>query len=230
MASAGGSPGGSPSGSPSLSHRRPSTSGGVRIKSQQELFNMTQSLIDASPQGVKGRLQLLWQDMRRALDAQNTEVNNLRQQLARATNTAPAARPNTAVAVQNVRFGVEQAMNAAARLTLDEEAVTDKLAEMDPDYARNKLHALRDSTARNLPGGTDRPGNNPLGCWLTPINQESRGKVNLRNSAKPAHLGGGVWDMQPWRHQLAAVASGQGGQLPLTAGGWGSGFNPAYHV
>lgn len=152
---------------------------------------------------ARRRLTELWRELRNTIEEQRARLA--------AAPGAPPARPATTASVNEMREVLHQTLLAEANEVAEQSKTLETLRNIRPAWARNYILQYMEPSART----------NELGCWLSPNAPSSdKGyvKQNLRNTtyyqtgAPPRKL-----DINPYVHQLAAVAGGQGGLLPLTS-------------
>jgi hypothetical protein len=133
--------------------------------------------------------------------------NEVQQLQSSSSSSAPSVpRPTTASSVQSVRENIDQALRDSG-LSLTEISYTlEQIYDLDPAWVRSVLENQRTML-------------DPLGCWLSnTASAHPRGytKLNLRNTKRPDDPMRKI-GCQPFFHQLAIVAKGEGAQLLNTA-------------
>ncbi len=162
----------------------------------------------------------LWQHVRVTITGLEGEVVDLEAQVVRrsASRSASAdvastvSRPDTTESVLQRRQALESSMDDLAAGQVPE-AVVAAIKDLPPAWVEGKLQGYRSRTREDA--SDTRFGPQGLGCWFP--SQESghpRGytRVNWRNSVAPNGARIGV---NPYLHQLAAVARGLGSRLLL---------------
>lgn len=178
----------------------------------QEISPLVGTLHSAVPQGNSARpaVDTFLSGLRPVISRADNEVRNLRQQV----NTLAQLRPATTETAQDDRFRLRDALEDAG-LRAEEGSTTIEvlLSRVTPVFAEQQLRRLKSFVPTFI---------NDIGCWMSSnVSGHPNGylKVNLRNTV----ISGSKLDIQPWAHQLAVVASGEGASLRLTSDG-------SYHV
>lgn len=189
---------------------------------QQHVSAFRELLIGASAAGRRG-LNNFWGAVRLSLNQQEAQITTLALQVqqlkeqiqtnvvggghsrgsSHSTAVQTPARPPTSNSVVAVRDAVQQslvddanAFDSASNTILD-------IADVPSAWATSYISGKRTYTTS-------------LGCWLSsnaPAHRNGYQKTNLRNTAKPNT--GGKFTTQPFMHQLAIVAKGDGSLLRL---------------
>lgn len=122
---------------------------------------------------------------------------------------APPPRPHTSDSLDAVRVAVNTAILNVAREADEGSTVIEEICDLDPAWARNFLmrqkHVLLCQQSE-------------LGCWVSgnAPSEKQYVKVNMRNTRRPGS--NNTFTTQPFGHQLAVVAAGNGQMLRLTSG------------
>lgn len=177
----------------------------------------------------KRALVSLWGRIRAAISGLEGQVLDLEAQVMRRTHSRAASvatvstisRPPTSDSVLARRADLEASLDDAAEGTVAENVIL-AIKDLDPVWVQGKLAAYRSRGKEEA--GDPRFGPEGTCCWYP--SQESghdRGyvRVNWRNTAGPSGVKIGV---NPYLHQLAVVAAGQGQRLTLAS------KNGGYHV
>lgn len=169
----------------------------------------------AIPPQHRGPVAAFWQALRGELKALLDQNTALR------TGTT-AARPPTTDSINDLRLAFDNELTQTGQLVSEDETSTtvEAIWDLPPDWVMSRLE--NDATQHQQ--ASPYFSSVVTSCWLAgnaPAHRNGYQKKNLRNSLRPGHnvppqrrlIG-----CQPWLHQLAIVAKGQGVQLTLTAG------------
>ena len=115
--------------------------------------------------------------------------------------------------MNQARFDLQDEIDAEVLRAEEVSATIESIWGLDPAWARQKLIDDRNSTAE----GQDWRWAS-LGCWMKwgeTTHNYGYTKINLRNTVRPGTTE--KINVQPFRHQLAVVASGYGQNLLRTS-------------
>lgn len=164
-------------------------------------------LMQSLPPPSRPLVHQFWTGVRSALTSLGGEVQQLRDDLSRATAGASVQRPDTSQSVLAMRNQVDQVLQSEEEAVTEASDTVKKICTLPQGWALNYLKKIYSSQQ------------NELDCWVsTHAQAHSTGyvKINLRNTPHPDPSVGGTIDAQPFLHQLAVVAKGQGARLRLT--------------
>lgn len=160
-------------------------------------------MLQALPPQHRNTLHEFWRQVRHGFDDLDEQIRVLQHD----PQPRPASRPSTSASVNNLREEFQVALDNEALQQQEASRTVEKIWDLDPTWVHNNL------TKTRVVSGA-------FGCW-TSSNVEAHpsgyGKVNLRNTKRPGtneKIG-----CQPFIHQLAIVAKGQGQNLLNTQGG-----------
>ncbi len=212
--------------------------GGADIKrgdSARMFFERFKAWTSAMPAESRPFVQTLWADVRTRLQDLETEVERLEAQKrsleqtleyhsSQEGSTHTVQRPGTSETVRALRQSRVEERDAKLALS-ESEGTVQAIKDLPQIWARARLAQYRDQDKeKSLPRRfRSIPAEKGGSCWAAKQESGHRNgyiKLNLRNTVGPTGQKIGV---SPWAHQLAAVAAGQGSQLPLTTKG-------EYHV
>lgn len=124
-----------------------------------------------------------------------------------------ASRPATSASVDQLRFDLQDLMDAEFGDLHEVSETVESIWDLDPAWVHSKLNADREAAVEAQDSRARQ-----LGCWLRRADSNHEygyTKVNLRNTFRPGsrtRIG-----CQPFRHQLAVVAAGFGQNLLRTS-------------
>lgn len=203
------------------------------------LLPMVTQLLGSLPQGSRAQGIRFWEEVRGqivileqsnirlraqnevlqlSLDAADAKLATVTQALDDAVGSESCrtvSRPRTADSVDQSRYDLQALLDDESRLVLEVSSTVEQIWDLDPAWVRGRLHNDRESAAES-----EDPRAQQLRCWVRPRdNAHVYGytKVNWRNTNHPRDPTRRI-GCQPFRHQLAAVASGQGDSLLRTSG------------
>lgn len=161
-----------------------------------------QALLQAVPPQHRAPVTEFWRQVRDTLNQQDQEIAELRAQLGPG---APASRPATRDSVVQIRSTITAQLEQIGQSMAegDVSGTIESVWNMPPDVATSLLQSRRDSRQSNA-----------FGCWFSanvPAHPMGYQKINLRNTRRSD--GRGTYGCQPWLHQLAIIAKGDGIQL-----------------
>ena len=177
-------------------------------------------LLDVIPREHRVSVVQFWSSVR-------TTLGELERANRRLTDSPPIQRPGTSNSIRDIREIIDRAVRDVAVGVGEVSDTLEKIWNLDHLWVQEFLE------------GQPKTGNG-LGCWLSTLSPAHRNgyvKVNLRNTRRPP-TGDAVIGCNPFLHQLAVVAKGQGLQLLMTGRGKevshlchnGSCFNPDHLV
>jgi hypothetical protein len=178
------------------------------MSTAQDQLQAVREFMSRLPADCRKAANEFWRQIRAALNEQDYIIHELRDQL-RNVAGGSVVRPRTSDSVNNFRWAVNDAMQLEAQRAGDASRTIEAICDLPMEWANNFISRQRDESV-------DTYG---LGCWENRIvSGHSTGyvKFNMRNTVGPM---GSKLDVQPWAHQMAVVAQGNGAGLRLTQDG-----------
>ena len=182
------------------------------IRDRLNGLEMQVSILDRQNTQLKYEKQVLQNELQTAkanLQAAEKALGNALKQ----SPASSASRPRTSDSVNELRFDMQHMMDMEFACLHETSTTIESIWDLDPGWVRSKL-----SGDRELATEQENPRWHELGCWMRRVDtthQYGYTKVNLRNTFRPGTSQ--KIDCQPFRHQLAVVASGLGQNLLCTS-------------
>jgi hypothetical protein len=183
----------------------------------QHLTAFRALLTSATIQAREG-LQAFWKDVRQSLNDQDAIIaqqaaliQQLQLQIAQPAPITPA-RPTTSNSVHVIRDTIDQALQQSGLYFEDASATIEEIYNLDPTWVVDFLRRQKNHLISNA---------NELGCWLSgnaQVHDSGYVKINLRGTLMPGT--NQKFSVQPFGHQLAAVASSGSSIEAITDGRW----------
>ncbi len=185
-----------------------------------------QQLLSSLPPQQRPAVAAFWAQLRNDINSLEAQNQQLQQAVLQNSNNIPpavvqvarqASRPSTSDSINVVRIAFQQGLVDEARAVQENEDALERIYDIDPRWAMDRLHARIDDAASDQ---------SELGCWLSSnvasnrahgSGREGYDPINLRNTVHPSR--GGLIGFKVYAHQLAMVAKGSGYELLPTRSG-----------
>jgi len=168
------------------------------------------ALLNTVEPDKRAAVHAFWRQVRQALNEQDLRIRELEINAARQNITTPL-RPPSSLSVHQFRDEIERVIVTEAQQAEDASSTIEQICDVPPTWAMDFIRRRRRSDFEN-----------GLGCW-EPYNVAAHDtgyvKINLRNTIVPGSAPPERFSVQPWGHQIAVVASGNGPLLRLTTDG-----------
>src|SRR5215471_2946554 len=182
------------------------------IRDRLNSLELQVGILDQQNAQLKYEKQVLQNELQAAkanLQAAEEVLGNVLNQ----TPASSASRPKTSASENQLRFEMQVLMDMEFASLNEASETIENIWDLDPGWVRGKL-----SDDRELEAEHEDPRWQQLDCWMRRVDtthQYGYTKVNLRNTFRPGTSK--KINCQPFRHQLAVVASGLGQNLLRTS-------------